>query len=457
MAIVLPFQGTLYQMEAVGDIDQVVAPPYDVISPQEQELYYQRSPFNIIRLILGTPSAGDRETCNRYTRAADYLRSWVQQGVLRVDPDPAFYLYRQIYTLEGERRVRRGFIGRIRLEDYDQGAVLPHEKTLPAPKADRLALLRACRANLSPIFGLYSDPAREVSSLMQEVEARGEEPPGSGVELRFQLKDDRGVEHTLWSLSQKERVEEMAAAMRARQILIADGHHRYETALEYRREMRRLLPASSGEEPFDYTMIYLANLDDEGISILSTHRLVRHLPDRGPDSLSSLLERVEEHFRVESLPLTPGTGEEVRQACALLEAIVPTGGAGLHLFGLYAGGDCFYRLILKGEALPPALLREGIPEVWRTLDVVILHRLLLEQGVGLTPEEIQGQCLGYTQDAAQAIRSVRSGAYQLAFLVNPTRIEEVRRVATSGARMPEKSTYFYPKLLSGLVLRQFEA
>lgn len=448
MAIVIPFKGTLYNSEVVGDMKRVVAPPYDVISPEEQELYHRESPYNIIRIILGQIYAEDHATSNRYTRAAECLKSWLQQGVLRPDPHPSFYLYRQTYSLEGERRVRRGFIGLIQLEEYGKGAVLPHEKTLSAPKADRLALLRSCRANLSPIFGLYSDPSREVNGLLQEVEARQE--------ARLQLEDDQGVGHALWALSHEEVVGKVASAMRSRQILIADGHHRYETALEYQQEMRGLQPSCSGEEPFNYTMIYLANLDDEGISILPTHRLVRRIPDQGPKSLPSLLERSGEYFQVEQLPLDPGARGEASQARALLDSMAQQGKGGRHAFCLYAGEDRFYRLTLKGEALPPAFMRGDIPEVWRTLDVVILHLLLLEGALGLTPEEIQGQCLGYTQDAGQAIRSVRSQAYPLAFLLNPTRIEEVKRVATAGYRMPEKSTYFYPKLLSGLVIHKFE-
>ncbi|MBI1987708.1 MAG: DUF1015 domain-containing protein [Nitrospinae bacterium] len=449
MAIVIPFKGTLYNSEVVGDMKGVVAPPYDVISPKEQELYHQRSPYNIIRLILGQIYPGDHANCNRYTRAAELLSSWLQRGVLRADTHPSFYLYRQTYSLEGRRRVRRGFIGLIRLEEYGKGDVLPHEKTLPAPKADRLALMRSCRANLSPIFGLYSDPAQEVNALLQEVEAR--QVP------RFQVEDDQGVEHALWALSHKEVAEKVSSAMRDCQVLIADGHHRYETALEYQREMRGILPSCSGEESFNYTMIYLANLDDdEGISILPTHRLVRRIPDQGPKSLPSLLERIGEHFQVEQLPLDPAGEDEAGWARAMLETMAQKGRGARHAFGLYAGEDRAYQLTLKGEALPPVFLRGGIPEVWRSLDVVILHLLLLEGALGLTPEEIQGECLGYTQDAAQAIRSVRSEGYSLAFLLNPTRIEEVRRVATAGHRMPEKSTYFYPKLLSGLVIHKFE-
>lgn len=448
MAIVIPFKGTLYNSEVVGDIQGVVAPPYDVISPKEQAIYHQKSPYSIIRLILGQIYPEDHATCNRYTRAAEYLSSWIQRGALRSDPYPSFYLYRQAYSLEGKRRVRRGFIGLIRLEEYGKGDVLPHEKTLPAPKADRLALLRSCRANLSPIFGLYSDPAQEVNALLQEVEAC--QGP------RFRLEDDQGVEHALWAFSRKEVVEKVSSALRSRQVLIADGHHRYETALEYQREMRGLLPYCSEEAPFNYTMIYLANLDDEGISILPTHRLVRRVPDPESGSLSSLLERIGEHFQVEQLSFAPASEDEAGRAKALLEAMDQKGKEGRHAFGLYAGEDRAYRLTLKGEALPAAFLRGDIPEVWRGLDVVILHLLLLEGALGLTREEIQGECLGYTQDAGQAIRSVRSGAYPLAFLLNSTRIEEVRLVAAVGHRMPEKSTYFYPKLLSGMVIHRFE-
>lgn len=446
MAIVLSFKGVHYDLRKVGDIGKVVTPPYDVISAEEQEIYYRRHEHNIIRLILGKIYPEDDGANNRYTRAAGLLHAWLQEGVLVQDSQPAFYLYRQEYILEGKSEVRRGMIGLVRLEEFDRGVILPHEKTLTAPKVDRLSLLRACRANLSPVFGLYSDPTQKLSFLFAERETQ--EPP------RYQLVDDKGIHHAFWPLFQQEAVKRIVSHFEDKQVLIADGHHRYETALQFQKEMRAGITGGIGKNPFDHVLMYLANMDEEGLSILPTHRLVRR--DASPEGgvSPSLLERINRYFETLEFPFVPGTEGETNQRKALLSAMKEQGDGG-HAFGLYGGGDRYYLLTLKDGGLPPVFLRGDLPESWRDLDVVILHIVLLEGILGIHPEEVRGQCLGYTQDPDQAASAVRSGEYQIAFFLNPTRIEEIKRVTASGQRMPEKSSYFYPKLLTGLTLHKF--
>ncbi|MFQ5902675.1 MAG: DUF1015 family protein [Candidatus Binatia bacterium] len=321
MAIVMPFRGIHYDPRNVGDIGEVVTAPYDVISAEEQELCYQRSEHNIIRLILGKVYPKDDDTNNRYTRAAGFLNAWLREGVLVQDPQPAFYLYRQAYTLEGKERVGRGIIGLVRLDEFRRGVILPHEKTLTAPKADRLALLGACQANLSPIFGLYSDPEKGLTSLFMEKEVQ--DSP------RYRLVDDRGIHHALWPLFQQEAIERIASRIENKKILIADGHHRYETALQFQKKMRGGMTEDIGKKPFDYVLMYLANMDEEGFSILPTHRLVRRVPDLDSGGLPSLLERINHRFDILELPFVPETEEEARQLAAEGRAIVWIDG-GLH-------------------------------------------------------------------------------------------------------------------------------
>mgnify|MGYP002823887518 CR=1 FL=1 len=442
----MPFKGVHYDSEKVGNIGKVAAPPYDIISAEEQELYYQRSEYNIIRLILGKVYSGDNNTNNRYTRAADLLEDWLSKGVLVQDVLPSFYIYKQVYTLDEKERTRRGIIGLVKLEEFQQGVILPHEKTFTAPKADRLALLRACRANLSPVFGLYSDPSRKLSPIFTEHEDQAAP--------RYQIIDDQGIHHSIWPVSHQESVRQITALLEDKQILIADGHHRYETALQFQKEMREGMAEDIGEKPFDYILMYLADMDEEGISILPTHRLIRHAPSLKGEDLPSLLKRIGQHFEIREFPFIPEINEEAIQKKALLRAMKEQGQKN-HAFGFYTGGNCFYLLTFKGEALSHTLLQGNLPEVWRDLNVTILQLVLLENVLGISSEDIRNQNLEYTQDHSRAITKVRSGEYRMVFLLNPTSIERIKKVTASGQRMPEKSSYFYPKLLTGLALHKF--
>lgn len=389
MAVVRPLAAVRYDVaRAGGDPGRVLAPPYDVISPADQTELYARSPYNVIRLIL------PRET-DRGAAAARTLQEWMASGVLRRDPAPAVYLYSQRFTLhDGTTHRRDGVLCRLRLEDFSRGVVLPHERTLPGPKADRLAILRATGANLSPIFGLYARRGERVRDLLGDV--------GSP------LVDVDGW-HQLWPVTDPAAIERFQGALADETVIIADGHHRYETALAYREEQR-------GNPEAEYVLAYLANAEEEGVVILPTHRLVR-----APLPVPDLAARLREEFEV-----TPGDG--TRRAPGDIDVALP--GRRLRL---RARDAAHARL----AALPPAL---------RGLDVALLHAAIVEPVLGLHPE-----ALDFTHDDDEALDAVAGGRAGAAFLLNPPTLAQVRAVCLAGEVMPEKSTYFYPKLATGMV------
>ncbi len=393
MAVVRPLAGWRYDPARVGDIGQVLAPPYDVITPAEQAELYARSPYNVIRLIL------PREA-ERGATAARTLREWIDAGILRPDPEPAVYLYSQQFSLpDGSTRRRDGLLCRLRLEDFASGVVRPHERTLPGPKADRLAILRATGANLSAIFGLYDRAGEPVRELL------------GGAALGAPLVDVSGW-HQLWRVSDSAAIARVQAALAQESIIIADGHHRYETALAYRDEQ-------PGNEAAEYVLAYLANMEEEGVVILPTHRLVRGpLRVDGP----TLEARLREAFALE--PLDPRR----RRSAGEIDCVLP---------------DRPLRL----RAGPAARARLGdLPPVLRELEVELLRRAILEPILGAGAEE-----LDFTHEDDEALAAVTDGRAAVAFLVNPPSMAQVRQVCLAGEVMPEKSTYFYPKLATGLV------
>ena len=391
MAVVRPLRGLRYDAARAGDPGLLLAPPYDVVTPREQAELQARSPYNVIRLIL--PEEADRGAA-----AARTLREWVEHGLLVPDPAPAVYLYSQRFSLpDGTSRRRDGLLCRLRLEEFSTGVVLPHERTLPGPKADRLSILRATGANLSPIFGLYARPGEPVREL---VGALGEP-----------VVDVNGW-HQLWRVTDPAVIARVERALAPETIIIADGHHRYETALQYRDEQR-------GNQGAEYVLAYLANTEEEGVVILPTHRLVRGPLPLAPERLE---DRLRESFEAEPLPPERRRAGEID--CLLADR----------------------RLRLRPR--PATLARlAALPPVLRTLDVELLHRAILEPVLG-----VDAAGLEFTHDDEEAADAVAAGRAAAAFLLNPPSIAAVRAVCLDGELMPEKSTYFYPKLATGLVL-----
>ena len=407
MAEIVPFKGVLYNMSKVSGED-VIAPPYDIIAPEYKEKLYSKSPYNSVRIDFGKELEGDNDSHNKYTRASGYLNSWLKDGILHGSKAPAFYGYEIEYRVKDSRKKLRGFFSLVRLEELGRG-VYPHECTHSKPKADRLNLLRTCRANISPIFSLYNSPEKKASEIINRVML---------LKPYMEAKDSDGAVHRLWVVEAEEDIETIRDDLKGKPVFIADGHHRYETALEFKKEM-------NGRGGWDYVLMFLANMSDEGLTILPAHRLVKNLPENPLDVLS-------EHFTVEIL----SAQDDITGALSGYE----------HAIGFcYRNSDKLYLLRHKGHK---GAGLENINPALKELDVTILHELIFKKLLNITE-------VTYEMDTAKTREMVRKGIYDGAFFLNPTGVKDVERVALSGERMPPKSTYFYPKLSTGMVIYKF--
>jgi uncharacterized protein (DUF1015 family) len=444
MAEIVPFRGVLYNPAKVGDLNKVMAPPYDVISPKKQDELYERHPNNIIRIILGKTSPKDTPGDDRYSRSAADLEKWMGEGVLAHDESPALYYYTQIYIQDGSRHTRKGFIGLSRLVDFGKG-IHPHEKTLSGPKADRLKLMQACDANMSCIFTLYSDPVLKVNKLLEAATA-GKAPD-------IDVTDDDGIVNRIWKVEDQQTLNGVIEAMKDKSLFIADGHHRYETALNYRNMMREKAGSFTGNEPFNFIMMYFSNMDDEGMTIWPTHRVVHSL--KGFDA-DAFLAKCKEYFDLREFAYTTASESTVRASFLkeLEKSGAKTVSLGLHI----RARDIYYLLSFKSNDVMDKVFGDSIPEVFKGLDVTVLHSLVFARILGMTQEAQEKQeNLIYVKSYDEAISACSNDQNQLVFLLNATKIEQVKSVALAGFVMPQKSTYFYPKLLSGLTLNLFDS
>jgi uncharacterized protein (DUF1015 family) len=428
MADVRPFRGFRYAPEVVGDLAEVVTPPFDVISEEAQERYYERNPYNVIRLELGKISPDDTILNNRYTRAARTLAEWRLEKVLRQDAAPAYYAYQQIFQHDGQRYTRTSLIARVRLEPWEKHVVLRHEFTRKKDKDDRLQLLRACAVNLSPIMSMYSDPQGRIRRLLGEYLKQPE----------VHITDEEGEEHLLQPVTDPELIGRIHDFFVERQLYIADGHHRYETALNYRNEMLGMRQLAE-DDAANFVMMSLIDLDDPGLLVLPTHRL---FSDLSPEVLANLtsanlaryltvreLERVDED--------TPRELARAGEAAPSFLLITP---ARSWLLSLNEQG----RARMAGA---------GHSAAWKELDVSIAHTLILEELLGLQPEDLTaGKYVRYTHETGEALNAVARGQAQAALLLNATRVRQICDIADADDQMPQKSTYFYPKLTTGLVM-----
>jgi len=435
MALIFPFRGVRYSSLAVSDFSSVVTQPYDKITPSMQEEYYGRHPLNIVRIIKGKDEIGDTERENKYTRAGQYLREWIEKGILIRDQVPSIYAYYQEYEVEGERKLRKGFIALARLEEFGKGGVKPHEKTLPAPKQDRLEVMRHTFSNTEQIFMLYPDPGHSINTLLDTFTQR---------EPQMYAIDEYGVKNYLWAIHDENVIKEIQNIMKDKELFIADGHHRYETAINFWKEVQeRGLRFNPPESPENCMMTFV-NMFDPGLTILPTHRLIYGLSDFKPQAI---LEELKKQFTIQEFPV-----EKTAEFLATLKEM----GRATHCFGMYfKGSPIIFLLALKDEKAMDSLASEHSP-TWKTLDVVILHTLILEDILGITPADVEAErFVTYRRSATKALEEVKSGKYDIAFILNPTKVEQVRDVATNQEKMPQKSTDFFPKLLSGMVLNCF--
>jgi uncharacterized protein (DUF1015 family) len=442
MALVYPFRAYRYNPE-IAPFDRVLTQPYDKISPAQQENYYAADPRNLIAVEKGRTSPQDTPQNNVYTRAAAALEGWIAANAVRQDAAPAFYAYTQEFTVPGSsmQRTRRGFIGAGQLEDYANNVVFRHEHTLSGPKADRLELLRHTHTHTGQLFMIYSDPEKRVDLILGEVES-AEKPV-------TELLDEYGVTHRLWMISDSARIAAIQKAMTGQKLVIADGHHRYETSLNFRNESRTKAGKVIPDAPYERSMMTFVNTHSEGLTILPTHRVVNNLRDF---SWSAVRRYLEPWFATEVFSLA----NDAQRAEALEKFRTRlTEAKAQRAIGAYpvaSGGQrASYLLTLRPKADLGQIL-PGLSPFERQLDVVLLHRGILEPALGVTPHAVASESnLSYEREFTAAIDAVDRGA-QLAFLLNPVDVDVVMKVATSGEVMPQKSTDFYPKLLSGITM-----
>jgi len=446
MARIYPFRAYRYDA-ARFDLARVLTQPYDKITPEMQERYYALDPHNLVRIEKGREEPGDSPRSNVYTRAAATLDQWIREGVLRQDAAPSLYACSQEFTLPGteQRRTRRGLIALLGLEDYSAGVVFRHEQTHSAARADRLETLRHTRAHTGQLMLLHDDAGSSVTSRLASVMRSA---PGN------ELKDEYGVVHRLWPISEPAAVSGLVSSFADRKLLIADGHHRYETSLVFRDERRAAGAGSSPDAPHEKTLVTLFALDDHGVVVLPTHRTVSGLSGFDFVAFRKSLEGIFDWYAypfVEESQRGPALAEFRRDLAARAR-----GDSARRAIGAYAGGCGFYLFVLRPNADLDELLA-GVPAGQHALDVVLLHRFLLERKLGIGAAAVEHETnIRYHRDAAEAIAAVDSGAAQIAFLLNPVPARQVYDIALAGNVLPQKSTDFYPKLLSGLAIYRLD-
>ena len=443
MAIVAPFRGLTYNLEKNRDLSRLMAPPYDVITGEEQTALHRADPHNVVRLILGEKKIGDSDWDNRYTRAANYFKRWQSNGALIRAKEPSFYLTAMTYTPgKGDpERVRWGIMLLVKIEDMDSGVVLPHERTFSAHKDDRLKLFRACNAQFSQIFGLYEDPD---NCILEECQRLADPYP----EMDFKLDD--GARHRMWVINRSILFEKVSAAMGDKSIFIADGHHRYETARNFRNIMRARFGGNPTNRSYEYVMMYLSNMNDKGLTILPSNRLIKIDSEFDPEKM---LKKAANWFDIKKHPFNH---QDIKGEASELKRLIREKGEESTAIGFYHNGaDHWYMLSLKpgmekemGDDLHPSL---------RELDVLVLSRMILQKCLGLTGKDLDNEkIIHYESDISTTIKAVDSGEYQIGFLLNHTRMDQVKEVARNSLVMPRKSTYFFPKVLTGMVFNKID-
>lgn len=426
MAVIKPFCALRFTKKA-GDIRRLVCPPYDIVSEEERVGYIRENPHNIIRLEL------PREGANPYETAGKTLRDWLDGGILAPDEKPSLYIYEEEFSLNGAANRVKGFTCRVRLEEFDKGVVLPHEETLSKAKADRFELMRATGCNFSAIYSLYFDESGEAYNIIDSLSQAAPD---------IELTDKGGVTHRLWIIPDSPETNRLCGLMADKKLYIADGHHRYETALNYRNHLRDNGEEIGEEHPANHIMMHLVNMENTGLAVFPTHRIMRGLERFDPQKL---LESCGQYFELSDC--------EPDTISAELEAHMRED---RKAFALYYNKAAKLLVLKDGE-----VMRGLLPEksgAYRSLDVSVLHTLVLERLLGVDKENMANQKnLVYTRDAAEAMRAVDSGEADCAFIINPTKVSQIAAVAGSGEKMPQKSTYFYPKLITGLAINPLTA
>lgn len=438
MAKIAPFRGILYNTEKIQNISDVVTPPYDVISDAERDAYYKRHPNNVVRLDKGRPSAADNGQDNPHTRAAAYFQDWMNQGILKEDDAPALYLTAVTFPIDDKPVTRFGLIARVGLEPFEKGVILPHEKTFSKVKTERLDLIKTCHANFSQIFSIFSDQTKILELLIGCAET---------TPLVFDFKDDANHRHRLWRITDALIHQKVSDAFKDKKLFIADGHHRYETALNYRKWLTENGAAIDENHPANYTMMYLCSIQDPGLVILPTHRLLKTVSKPARDLF---FQKASDYFDIGTHPFDPANP---RAALQLLDQSM-TAPSGTHKFGVFLK-DCreYYILSLKPGVMDQ-VFGNDIEAPLKELDVVILTRLIFARLLDFDDDMLDDHDLiNFTSKKSDAIHAAADRSHDMVFILNPTTNEQVTRIAEKGLIMPRKSTYYYPKAISGQVMR----
>ncbi|MCL1975011.1 MAG: DUF1015 domain-containing protein [Firmicutes bacterium] len=430
MADIKAFRAWRYDQQVAGPAQTLITQPYDIINQAKQKAYYEANPYNIIRLEWGKTYEFDDEHNNRYSRAAADFSAWKEAAILKQDEELSLYPYVQEYTIKERRYRRRGFLCTIKAAGYGEGFVLPHEATLPAHKEDRYRLMQACLANFSPVFGLYAEENRLVDKALEEASAHN-------CPL-LDVVDEEGVRHLLWQVTDKTVINAVEQSMTCQVIYIADGHHRYETASRFAKDV-----AAAGEPGCDRLLIHLVNLYDLGLMVLPTHRLAKNLQDYSALALMQALTDM-------------GFAVFPMKDLQALEEGMAAYSTDIAVFGLFSEGY-YYLAALDKEDTIIGVTWHGFSEAYRHLDVSIAQSLILEALCGIGSEQLAaGGHIGYSHDALEAVKAVESGEYQFALLLKATPVEDLLAVAAAGEKMPQKSTYFYPKVIAGLAINELK-
>lgn len=439
MAKVVPFRGLRYNPEQFQDMNAVMAPPYDIISPAQQDQLYEKSEYNVVRLDYGKEYPEDTETNNRYTRSGADLEKWIQEQKLIFEDSPAFYIYEQIFSLEADKAVHslKGIIGLVQLEEFSKRVVLPHEETISKAKEDRLNLMKTTASNMSQVYSLYMDEDKEIGRIIESCS-------DSAPDISFVTEEN--ITQNVWIIRDETINEHLSALFAEKQVFIADGHHRYETALNYRRLRHEEDGTEVGTMPYDYIMMMLVSMNDGGLFVFPTHRMVRGIEGFDETMLVGLLT---EEFAVSKIFFTEGDYANI-----ITERLANT--VDETLFGLYTGKNYYYLLKLKSTDTIDREITDK-SDTYKHLDVTILHRMILEKYLGIDDENLRSQKnLVYTRDAHEAIDAVLKDGFDCSFLINATKVSEIKEIAQINEKMPQKSTYFWPKLVTGLLINRFE-
>ncbi len=442
MARVLPFRGILYNPEKVPDLKAVVTPPHDIISPEEQEEYYGTHPQNMIRLILGKTFPEDTDADNRYTRAAKSFRTWLDDDILQRDGEPAFYVTEMDYTIDEQVRTRLGFVAAVELHEFEEGIIRPHEKTFSKTTTDRLNLMEACKTNFSPIFSLFADPPNEISELLRT--AIQPLPPDQDFE------DLQGFHHRLWRITDPKIQREIGQRLADRPVYIADGHHRYGTALAYRNKIKAQNPALDSDDPCNFVMMYLTSMHDPGLNVRPVHRVVRQI-DKG--ALEGFLDKARIHFDVKTLDLD-ALGRKKIENTTLGQVMTGTNSI---VIGAAMRDDNRLHILQAKEGIADRVLSRDMPEPLKKLDVTVVTKLVVEGVLGLNGTALDDErSIRYVSTVAEALHAVYEEKCPIALIINPTRLDQLQEVSDAGLIMPRKSTYFYPKVMTGLVINKID-